>query len=411
MRRAVVMLALIALPGAHALAQSAPPGDEPDLRTRSRMSEFGPYRSRMRVLRDSADLATPADPAALLESMEGNDYGRALLLRRLAHDAVGASDVDGAIAQLEEALALNALAGPAQQQMALNLARLYASAGRHEDTVALLKPMLDESPDIDPNARFAYGLALVETGDPAEGARQLRLAARTRDPVPEDWLRALVFASYQSGDYAAAASDLERLVASYPGNRDYWLQLAGTLRAADRPLRAAAVLETAATRQLLTLPAHWLNLVNAYLAAGLPLDAAELLQGLLARETVEPTTEHWTLLGQARLAARQPAEAIPPLVEAARTARDRTAWLAVARLQLAERQWDQAVASLERARRGNRLGPRNGEALLMLGEAQYRAGDTRQARKAFALAAEEGVVYRAAQAWLDYLDGRAADGR
>ena len=66
---------------------------------------------------------------------------------------------------------------------------------------------------------------------------------------------------------------------------------------------------------------------------------------------------------------------------------------------------------MEQARRGNRLGPRNGEALLMLGEAQYRAGDTRRARKSFAQAAEEGVVYRAAQAWLDYLDGQRSGGR
>src|SRR3546814_7688268 len=86
------------------------------------------YRSEQRIGETPQQANKPEDPQQLLRTTT-DPYGKALLLRDLAAQAVQKHEYGKARQYLEQALAQNALSGPAAAQMKNDLAQLYMASG------------------------------------------------------------------------------------------------------------------------------------------------------------------------------------------------------------------------------------------------------------------------------------------
>src|SRR3546814_20835834 len=82
----------------------------------------------LRIVETPQQANKPEDPQQLLRTAT-DPYGKALLLRDLAAQAVQKHDYGKARQYLEQALAQNALSGPAAAQMKNDLAQLYMASG------------------------------------------------------------------------------------------------------------------------------------------------------------------------------------------------------------------------------------------------------------------------------------------
>src|SRR3546814_12344978 len=95
------------------------------------------YRSEQRIVETPQQANKPEDPQQLLRTTT-DPYGKALLLRDLEAQAVQKHDYGKARQYLEQALAQNALSGPAAAQMKYDLAQLYIASG---DVKNMLPPL------------------------------------------------------------------------------------------------------------------------------------------------------------------------------------------------------------------------------------------------------------------------------
>lgn len=144
-------------------------------------------------------------------------------------------------------------------------------AGRRREARALYESVLKQKPD-NAQARFAYGLCLLEDGALAEGIAAMR-GLVARQPGHAGAHQALGKALTMAGDRAAAEPHLHRAVALAPDAPEAWMEL-GALLAATEPVRAEATLRDALQRH----PRHaglWCNLGNVLAERGRRVEAAE----------------------------------------------------------------------------------------------------------------------------------------
>lgn len=162
--------------------------------------------------------------------------------------------------------------------MTLAQALALHRAGRRREARPLYERALDQHPG-DAQARFAYGLCLLEEGALAEGVAAMRRLLQAA-PDHAGAHQALGKALAMGGDAASAETHLRRAVALAPDASDAWIEL-GALLAPRAPAEAEAVLRQALDRH----PRHaglWCNLGNLLGRRGRRAQAAECWRKALA---------------------------------------------------------------------------------------------------------------------------------
>jgi predicted O-linked N-acetylglucosamine transferase (SPINDLY family) len=162
--------------------------------------------------------------------------------------------------------------------MSLAQALALHRAGRRREARALYERALRQRPD-DLQARFAYGLCLLEDGNLADGIAAMRLLVAAR-PDHAGAHQALGKALALGGDAAAAEAHLRRAVELAPEQADAWIELGGLL-ARRAPDEAERTLRAAVQRH----PRHaglWCNLGNLLVERGRRAEAAECWRKALA---------------------------------------------------------------------------------------------------------------------------------
>ncbi len=251
------------------------------------------------------------------------DPGQSFARERLAALLAQRGNIAGAIAQYELLLGGSQ---PMNLTAAAALAGFYNTQQRYADTLRLLEPVgiIRLS---DPDARLAYGTALLAGGRPTEALQPLQLAQEQR---PADLVTALALAvaRRQAGQSEASAAGLRQLLAIRPdwaaaqfhlglvliARSDYAggrraLELAAQKGAAEvaqqqlfvgplmlgaRPNDAVAMFEALAARPGAAL-ADAALLARVYLAADRPADIERAWRGAVARFPKDPVA-HWRLV-------------------------------------------------------------------------------------------------------------------
>src|SRR3546814_836166 len=201
------------------------------------------YRSEQRIVETPQQANKPEDPQQLLRTTT-DPYGKALLLRDLAAQAVQKHDYGKARQYLEQALAQNALSGPAAAQMKNDLAQLYMASG----DVKKMQPRLEaQVKNGQASPQMLAALASVYLGEKRyqDALSLLQKAGADKPGADISWRRALAAAYMGTGRERDALPLLEQVLKQDPRHREDWLRLAALQLKFGDKTRAAAVMALA----------------------------------------------------------------------------------------------------------------------------------------------------------------------
>ncbi|MES2684087.1 MAG: DUF1329 domain-containing protein [Pseudomonadota bacterium] len=362
------------------------------------------YRSETREIETPPAQQAQVDLASQLQNTT-DPYAKAMLLRELAGAAVSAKKYPEAKKYLEQALALNALSGPAAVQMRDNLKALAAASGpsikqgNYKAQIPQLEKRAKEA-GAPPEIFIALGVGYIEASRYADAIPWLQKGiAAVPNPDPT-WKRALLASLIAAGREAEALPLLQEQVKRQPQQGENWLQLAAlALKAGDKE-RAAAVLELAGRQGHLKTANERLQLVTLTAQIGAPFAAASQAQTWLEQGLIAKTAGNWATLGALWSRAREPGLASTALEEANRLAPDAQRLLQIGQLQMDREDYARAALNLQK---GIQAGAKSGVAWMTLAMAHYQQADVDAAAQAFEQAATYPQSRKMAQDWLRYL--------
>ena len=188
----------------------------------------------------------------------------------------------------------------------------------------------------------------------------------------------------------------------FPQHKAYWLQLSSVYRKLQDDVRSLAVLELAYQQGLLTSESELTELVHYYLYMDMPYQAGKRLDKALREGAVSSTSQHWRLLSDTWLHAKETQYAISAMQRATELAQDAESNLRLAQLAAQAEDWSLVIHAVDQAFQIGGL-PDPGQARLLKGMAHYHKGDYQAARAVFEQALTNTSVQAEAKKWLDYM--------
>jgi tetratricopeptide (TPR) repeat protein len=342
----------------------------------------------------------------MLDRAGRDHYLRAVLNQALGQVEWARGNYDPALGYFEKAVELDTLPDQAHFAMMLQLAQLYHMEGRLDDALQRLDLWFCMVP---PDKVMAAAHVLKASIHAQQGhfpaALEAIESAIALDENPqESWFQMKLAAHYELEQYPQAAGTLEQLIARWPQNKAYWVQLSQIQYKLKQDERALAVLALAYRRDLLDRQADLTFLSGLYRQLDIPYKAAEVLEQGIRAGIVRSDKRHWTLAAEAWYAAAEPENALAAYAEAGRAATDGLIDLYRGHILVDLERWPAALAALNRAFDKGGLNERqSGEAYLLRGLARFKLGDFEGAGADWGRAGQYEQSREAATQWIDYL--------
>ncbi len=223
----------------------------------------------------------------------------------------------------------------------------------------------------------------------------------------ENWLLLLNAVHHFRSDYQAMVPVLNELIRLYPNDK-YVYNLAAVYGQLEQQKEQLLLLEPLYESGFLTQRSQKMLLAQLFMAEGVPVKAAKLLDKELdwrnAHVGEDATVDQRDLemLAQAWILAKEPKRAIEPLQIAATMAEDGDVYLRLAHTHISLADWASAEQAIIQALKKGEL--RNeGNAVVLLGMAQYRLKEFNQAIETFSRAKGMQSVADVSQQWLKYV--------
>jgi tetratricopeptide (TPR) repeat protein len=329
-------------------------------------------------------------------------YEQALLQQTYGYLYAAREEYGLAIDAFEKCIALSVLPGTARNNNLYNLAQLQLVSGDETGAVATLEQLFELDAQATPQAHALAGTAYAQVKRYAEAIKHLQQAIATGSEARETWYRQLLAVYYDSARYEAAARLLEQMTQQFPQRKAYWLQLSSVYRKLQDDTRSLAVLELAYQQGLLTSETELTELVHFYLYMDMPYQAGKRLDKALREGAVSSTSQHWRLLSDTWLHAKETQHAISAMQRATELAQDAESNLRLAQLAFQAEDWSLVIHAVDQAFRIGGL-PDPGQPRLLKGMAHYHRGDYQAARSVFEQALTDTSVQAEARKWLDYM--------
>ena len=197
---------------------------------------------------------------------------------------------------------------------------------------------------------------------------------------------------------------MEILVANWPDDKRYWLQLAQVSDRLGRYSRALAVLALANRRGLLDREEDLSYLSALYSRTELPYKSAGVLENGIRAGIVEGSGPNWARVADAWYEADELERALAAYREAGRASGDGGIDLRRAHVLVDLERWSAAVEALDLAlSKGGLDNRRTGEALLLRGMARYSLENYEDAIADWQRAGRYETARDAAARWLNHL--------
>jgi tetratricopeptide (TPR) repeat protein len=390
------LLALLPPPWAPPIAGVAGAAERPALseRTHRRLSA-----AQELLNRDRPDEAVRALRALHDDAASG--YERALVQQTLGYAYLAQGEHEAAAKAFQDALDNGSLPPQAAHPLRYNLAQLHAQAGRYRQAAGGLEHWLAAEPNPPPAAHLLAGQVYFQLKEYGKSIAQVRSAIDKAAAPPEAWYQLLLAAYHEDGQHEAAARLLQEMVAREPDNAAHWRRLADLQLHLGRHREALATLELALRRDLLE-GSDRRRLAQLYLYLELPYRAARLLGDALEAGQVPDDAEHWALLGDAWLGAREYARAVAALREAGERTQEAAPFVRAVEILLSQERWHEAAELLDQAleRATEDEAPR---VQLLAGIAAFHSGEHDRAAHLLSSAARAEATRAQAEAWLGAL--------
>lgn len=347
---------------------------------------------------------------ALMDTMSErknlNDHEKALMWQTYAYIESSQEQYAKAVKSFENCLALDALPDATALATQYNLGQLYLTVERYKDAVRVLEDWIGKVENPGANAYYLVAMAHVQNENEKAALPYAIKAVHHSKKPNEARLQLLLALEFKFKHYKNVARVLERLVATFP-KKNYYLQLSAIYADLGMDKRALSALELAYVQGLLDRESEFLNLAQAYLYHDIPYRAAQVLAKGLADGSIAEDAEHWELLGDSWLHAREYDEALDPLLRAAALSGDGDLFVRIAQVHLERDEPKEALEALNKGlAKGGLDNP--GNAYLLLGITHTTNRQFGAARDAFAKAGQYEKSRKAAQDWMKHVERQEA---
>ncbi len=340
-----------------------------------------------------------------------NEYLQALALQGLANVNYRAGNTQQAIAQLQKALATNALPNNPHFQLMYELAQFYYTTKDYQKALDTLHQWRKEGRRETAASYGLEGILDYQLKD-FEGAIKAITKAKSMTSKPNntwDQVLAVSYAETGKGDQAIAMA--KKQLAANPNDAGMRHNLISLLLSAGKNAEALKQMEKARSMGELKTRASYENLAKVYLQTGQNSDkdprpyadkALAVLKEGVSKGIIKPDYDYYKLLGAANLIGGYTKAALSAYTKAAPLGKDGSAELSRAQLLANANKY---TAARNAARKALSKGTdHKGEAYMLIAKSERALNNKKAAIVAMKKAAKYPATRSAAQAWLKQVD-------
>ncbi len=301
----------------------------------------------------------------MLADGAANHFDRAVAYQGIGYAYFTKGDYAKAAENLQHCLAENALSNNDQYPTMLNLAQAQINAGQADAGLATLDRLVSETKLDKPEYNAVRGRVYYTQKNYAAAAQALQKAVDTAQN-PDDNVNQLLMASYFELKQPERAEKIAlQMLQKHPGDKTLMLNLASIYAQAGQNDKAAAMLEDARSRGLLTDAKDYRRLYVIY--SNLPGKEAQTIAVIndgLQKQILKPSAEAYAKLAESYYALKQPAQAIDAYRRADSLSSDGEAGLNLARVLYNEKRYAEARAAAQQAAKKGLQRPEDAKLLL-----------------------------------------------
>ncbi|MBN8742067.1 MAG: hypothetical protein BGP24_17880 [Lysobacterales bacterium 69-70] len=333
-------------------------------------------------------------------------YAKAFALYLRSNAKWEKEDGAGAIADLKEAIAIDALPNSNQFPAIYTLAQFQLQEEQYADAAKTVDQYIDLSGDKKPEAIAVKANALYRADKFQDAIDTMKQAIAASDKPQESWNQILMASYFELNQYGEAAKLSEEQLAKNPNDKKLIQQLASIYVNDDKNDKALKLLSDAKGRGLITTSDDYKLLAQLYGQAEKPAEGAALLEEGFQKGAIQPSYDMYKLLGDSYALAENEPKAIDAYGKASPLAKDGEADLLRGQLQINSQQWAGAKESLTKAL--SRGVKRQGAAYVLLGNAENELGNKSAAIAAMEKAQGYEETRQMAGTWLKMIKGGGA---
>jgi tetratricopeptide (TPR) repeat protein len=355
---------------------------------------------------------------AILANERSSKYEQALCLQGVSQVLYNADDIAGAIESNEKAIAIDGLDNKSHFNLVYQVAQMNLMDERYDAALAAIDQWFTLTGTESADAWALKGNSLYRLERYPEASVAMKKAI-SLSPEPSDtWSQILVASYYDAENFPEAAKAAEEVLARDPSKKTVARQLASIYIEMEQGPKAIEVLEAAKSRGLLTDASDLRQLFQLYNYVERPADAARTInEGLAAGilkedyETLKGLGDAWVLTAQDATdesAAQKEGfdKAIEAYGRASAAAKDGEIDFVRAQLLIQEKEkFAEGKAAMQQALARGGL-KREGEAYILLGNAEAELGNQKAAIAAYEKARSFPNTKSMAESWLKSVRGR-----
>lgn len=351
-------------------------------------------------------------------------YAKALANQLIAQGYLIQNNLSASEPYLKRVIALNALQPRAQRSAIQQLATVYLSQEQYSQAIKLYKEVLEQAKTAkeapDPVFYYHIGLAYSMEKQYQSAYQYIQEAIQKRktgplkkgekrQSVPKDWYSNLFIVVYRLKNFQKANDIAKMLVARWPDDSTFWNYYANTFLLMHDDRSATAVYALMNKRGLLKNKDDYMQLVSLYIEQKAPYKAGSLLAKVMDKGIVPKTQGNYDLLATTWMQAKAWDKALAILGKEAALAPSGSIYLRQASIYMSKLDYSKAATAARNAlQKGGLKHP--GEAWMLLGQAAFRAKDTRTALNAFHKAANYGSQRKDALGWIKFVQSSSKTG-
>jgi len=337
---------------------------------------------------EAKDFATAiAVLAPLDEKPPRKDYDKAVVQNLLGFAYAQSDDYVNAAKHLEQALALKVL--PADQQAGgrQNLISFYHEADNNDAVLLAVDQYFAEVPAPRLDIYLVKAQTLMQMDRDAEAICPVYFALKLHPEPKPEWFRMLADLHGQLDLHDDAILVQQELIARVPGDTDQVIHLANLYLRADRNDEAFKMLADAEQKGLLAKDKDVKNLAALYWNNNEYQKSAETLEHGISRGVLKANEAVWKSIAQGWKQVGNNEKTLFAYGEAGKLASSGEVFLFQGEKLAELKQWEKAIAAYKTAIEKAGLGKNEGHTWLVLGYAQFRTSDFKNAMKSLEKAA------------------------
>jgi tetratricopeptide (TPR) repeat protein len=332
-------------------------------------------------------------------------YEQSRVLQMQASVASSEENYAEAAAFLEKAVTSGGMSDVEIANARYQIAQMYMVQEKWAEGVEALKEWFAITPEPNSGAYYLLAIGYYRMDDHRAALDPAQKAVDMADNPQPNWVELLLALRLEAEQYDKAVPLLKYVIQAAPDKRNNWMQLIAVYRQQEKYDEALAVAQLAYMAGHINNSSDIQSLADLQAFAGVPYRAATMLEKEIKADVIKPDSKLWEKVSYMWIAARDYDKALPPLSRAASSAPNGDLYVRMAELQLNKANWKGAEEALRQAvSKGNLKDPGNTQ--LMLGIALFSQDQTKQAREAFARAAQFPKTRQQADVWIKAIDSK-----